>query len=329
LVAAIDPVVGVAAATLAAFSSYSLARYQSGKFTTLGISGLDVHKPDRPVTAEMGGLAVLFGLAVGSTVFLFAAFPGDGTLLAFAAGASTVGLVGVVGIADDLFDIKQRYKPFMIVAATIPLMFFLLSRESVYIPVIGSIDVEILYPLVVVPLAVTTSANFTNMLAGFNGLEAGMAVISLGTLSFLSAVTGYPTVAMLSAILAVAYLGFLTLNWYPARIFPGDTGTLTAGAAVVVIALLSRLEFVAVILSIPAAMDFTLKALRRRPFSGRKLHGDAVVEPDGTLKPAEYPTLVHAFMKVSPIKERGLVLSILAMQALFALVAIVVTLNFL
>jgi len=329
LVAAIDPVVGVAAATLAAFSSYSLARYQSGKFTTLGISGLDVHKPDRPVTAEMGGLAVLFGLAVGSTVFLFAAFPGDGTLLAFAAGASTVGLVGVVGIADDLFDIKQRYKPFMIVAATIPLMFFLLSRESVYIPVIGNIDVEILYPLVVVPLAVTTSANFTNMLAGFNGLEAGMAVISLGTLSFLSAVTGYPTVAMLSAILAVAYLGFLTLNWYPARIFPGDTGTLTAGAAVVVIALLSRLEFVAVILSIPAAMDFTLKALRRRPFSGRKLHGDAVVEPDGTLKPAEYPTLVHAFMKVSPIKERGLVLSILAMQALFALVAIVVTLNFL
>jgi len=76
-------------------------------------------------------------------------------------------------------------------------------------------------------------------------------------------------------------------------------------------------------------MDFTLKALRRRPFGGRKIHGDAVVEPDGTLKPAEYPTLVHAFMKVSPIKERGLVLSILSMQALFALVAVVVAVRFL
>jgi len=314
---------------LAALSSYSIARYQSGKFASLGISGIDVHKPSRPVTAEMGGLAVLFGLAVGSAVFLFAAFPQDGSSLSFIAGASTVGLVGAVGIADDLFDIKQRYKPFMIVAATVPLMFFLLGRGSIYIPVIGYIDVWLLYPLVAVPLAVTTSANFTNMLAGFNGLEAGMAVISLGTLSFLSDVTGYPTVAMLGAILTVAYFGLLILNWYPARIFPGDTGTLTAGAAVVVIALLSKLEFVAVILSIPAAMDFTLKAVRRRPFGGRKIHGDAVVESDGTLKPAEYPTLVHAFMKVSPIKERGLVLSILAMQALFALIAVIVTLGFL
>jgi UDP-N-acetylglucosamine--dolichyl-phosphate N-acetylglucosaminephosphotransferase len=329
LVTAINPIVGVAASALAAFTSYLVARYLAGKFASLGISGVDVHKPDRPVTAEMGGLAVLFGLAVGSAIFLGAAFPQDGTFLAFVAGASTTGLVGVVGIVDDLFDIRQRYKPLMIVAATIPLMLFLWSRGSVYIPIIGYVEVGLLYPLVAVPLAVTTSANFTNMLAGFNGLEAGMAVISLGTLALLSAATGHSTVAMLSAILTVAYFGFLVLNWYPARIFPGDTGTLTAGAAVAVIGLLSRLEFVAVVLSIPAAMDFTLKALRRRPFSGRKIHGNAVVEPDGTLKPAEYPTLVHAFMKVSPIKERGLVLSILAMQALFALVATIVTLGLL
>jgi len=325
----LDPIVGVAAAILAALSSYALARYQSGKFPSIGISGVDVHKPNRPVTAEMGGLAVLFGLAVGSTAYLFAAAPEDGTFLTYIAGAATIGLVGVVGVADDLFDIRQRYKPFMIVAATVPLMYFLFDRGSIYIPIIGSIDVRLIYPLVAVPLAVTTSANFTNMLAGFNGLEAGSAVISLGTLSFLSEITGSPTVAMLGAILTLAYLGFLVLNWYPARIFPGDTGTLTAGAAVVVLALLSKLEFVAVILSIPAAMDFTLKALRRRPFGGRKIHGDAVVEPDGTLKPAEYPTLVHAFMKVSPIKERGLVLSILSMQALFALVAVVVAVRFL
>ncbi|HME19452.1 MAG TPA: hypothetical protein VKF15_06945 [Nitrososphaerales archaeon] len=326
---AINPLVGIAASALTAFTSYFVAKYLSGKFATLGISGVDVHKPERPVTAEMGGLAVLFGLAVGSATFLVAAFPQDGTFLAFIAGASTAGLVGLVGVVDDLFDVKQRYKPFMIVAATIPLMLFLWSRGSVYIPVIGYVEVGLLYPLVAVPLAVTTSANFTNMLAGFNGLEAGMAVISLGTLALLSAATGYSTVAMLGVILTVAYFGFLVLNWYPARIFPGDTGTLTAGAAVAVIGLLSKLEFVAVVLSIPAAMDFTLKAFRKRPFGGRKLHGDAAVEPDGTLKPAEYPTLVHAFMKVSPIKERGLVLSILAMQALFALVATIVTLGFL
>jgi hypothetical protein len=94
-----------------------------------------------------------------------------------------------------------------------------------------------------------------------------------------------------------------------------------AGSAVAVIGLLSGLEFEAIVMSIPAAMDFTLKAAQRLPFSGRHLHGNASVLPDGTLKAAGYPALAHAFMEVSPIKEKGLVVSLLAMEGLFALVA--------
>ncbi len=293
------------------------------------MTGIDVHKPNRPATAEMGGLAVLVGLAVGSAVFLLASPPEDGAGLAFVAGLSAIGFTGVVGIVDDLFDVRQRYKPFMIVVASLPLVYFLLDRGSVFIPLMGSVDVGLIFPLVAVPLAVTTTANFSNMFAGFNGLEGGVAVISLAALSFLTMVAGDPTLSALAAIIAAAYLGFLFLNWYPAKIFPGDTGTLMAGAAVAVIGILGRLEFVVIILSIPAAMDFTLKAARSRPFSGRKEHGDASVGPDGVLHPAPYPALAHAFMMVSPTKERGLVVALLAMQALFAVVAIAVALDFL
>ncbi|MDA4123948.1 MAG: hypothetical protein OK438_00665 [Thaumarchaeota archaeon] len=323
-----DPIVGTAAVAVAALSSFSIARYQSNKFGALGITGIDVHKPHGPVAAEMGGLAVLFGSALGASVYLVAAFPHDGSFLAFAAGMSAIGFTGAVGIADDLYDIRQRYKPFMIVAASIPLMYFLMGRGSVYLPLIGNLNIGLLFPLVAVPLAVTTSANFSNIFAGFNGLEAGIAVISLGTLSFLSAERGYPTVAMLGAILTLAYLGFLFLNWYPARLFPGDTGTLMAGAAVAVIGILARVEFEAIVLSIPAAMDFALKAMQKKPFGGRKIHGNTSVDADGTLTPPGYPALAHAFMKVSPIKERGLVLSLLSMQALFALTAIVIAMGY-
>jgi hypothetical protein len=76
-------------------------------------------------------------------------------------------------------------------------------------------------------------------------------------------------------------------------------------------------------------MDFALKAMQRNPFNGRKVHGDTLVDADGTLRPPEYPSLAHAFMKVSPIKERGLVLSLLGMQALFALISILIAMGYL
>jgi UDP-N-acetylglucosamine--dolichyl-phosphate N-acetylglucosaminephosphotransferase len=302
-----------------------VARFESRIFPSMGISGIDIHKSDTPVRAEMGGLAVLVALAAGSILYLGLDFGGDGPSALFAATASTIVLTGLVGVADDIVELSQKFKPFFIVAASAPLMIYLLGRAYIYVPLLGDVHLGLLYPLVAVPLAITTSANFSNLLAGFNGLEAGCAAISLGTMSLLSDVTGHPTVAILGLILAFAYIGFLMLNWYPAKIFPGDTGTLMAGAAVAAIGLASGLEFEAVVLSIPAAMDFALKMVNRNPFKQRRIFGHTRVRPDGTLDPAPYPALVHAFMKVSPIKERDLVLSVLAMQALFALVAIAIT----
>ncbi|MDA4126809.1 MAG: UDP-N-acetylglucosamine--dolichyl-phosphate N-acetylglucosaminephosphotransferase, partial [Thaumarchaeota archaeon] len=274
------------------------------------------------------GLAVLVALAVGSVLYVGLNSALDGSTVLFAAASATIALTGVVGVADDMVELSQKFKPFLIVAVSAPLAIQLIGRAYIDIPLLGSVHLGILYPLVAVPLAITTSANFSNLLAGFNGLEAGGAAISLGTMSLLSGITGHPTVAALGLILTFAYIGFLALNWYPAKIFPGDTGTLMAGAAVAAIGLASGLEFEAVVLSIPAAMDFALKLINRRPFKQRKIFGHTRVRSDGTLDPAPYPALVHAFMKVSPIKERDLVISVLAMQALFALLAIAITVVF-
>jgi UDP-N-acetylglucosamine--dolichyl-phosphate N-acetylglucosaminephosphotransferase len=295
----------------------------------MGISGIDVHKPERPVRAEMGGLAVLVSLAVASTVYLAFVYPFDGPSVLFAATASAIVLTGLVGVADDVVDLSQKLKPFFIVAASTPLILVLWGRSFIDVPILGNVHLGLLYPLVAVPLAITTSANFSNLLAGFNGLEGGCAAISLGTMSFLSYITGHPTIAALGSIATAAFVGFLLLNWYPAKIFPGDSGTLMAGASLAAMGLAAGLEFEAVILSIPAAMDFALKMISRKPFKQRHLFGNTRVNADGTLAPPPYPAVVHSFMKVSPIKERDLVVSVLAMQALFAAVAIGVALVFL
>ena len=133
-------------------------------------------------------------------------------------------------MVDDLVSIRQRYKPLLVAAMSIPLVLALFGRTSIYFPLVGSIPFGILFPLVVVPLGVTTSANVSNMLAGFNGLEAGCATIGIGALTFLSALEGQYVGLAIGSLFLAGYLGFLTLNWYPAKIFPGDTGTLMAGA---------------------------------------------------------------------------------------------------
>jgi UDP-N-acetylglucosamine--dolichyl-phosphate N-acetylglucosaminephosphotransferase len=318
----LTPILLLLAVGATGVTSYDLAAFFSKKFVALGITGIDVHKLDRPVRAEMGGLAVLISVSLGSVILM--AFDGDRSFL-FLSGVGTVSLAGLVGVADDKLELRQRDKTVLIAAASVLLSFSLAGRGSVYFPVIGSVPFGILYPVLVVPVAVTASANFSNMLAGFNGLEAGIAAISVGVMTLLSALTGSADGAILGAILLVAYMGFLVLNWYPAKIFPGDTGTLMFGAGVAAIGLIAHLEIAAIILCMPAALDFALKLTSRSPFGQRRVFGNTRVEGDGTLAPAGYPALVHAFMRVAPTSERTLVLCVLAMEALYACLAVAVT----
>ncbi len=316
------PLLVVVAAAVTGAVSYRLATLFSTKFGRLGITGVDIHKADGPLRAEMGGLAVIIALGAGSAVL--AALDGMRNVL-FGAGLSAIMLTALIGVLDDRFEIRQRYKPFLIALASTPLVAALIDRQTIYFPLVGDIRFGILYPLLIVPLALTTSANFANMLAGFNGLEAGMASISISALTLLCAIRGSWEMAALGALVVVGYLGFLKVNWYPAKIFPGDSGTLLYGAAVAVIGLVSRLEFAAIVVSLPAALDFTLKTLSKRPFSQRKLFGDTKVGHDGTMLPPSYPALAHAFMRVASVSEKQLVVSLLAMEAVFSGLAVLFT----
>lgn len=303
--------------------SYVVARFISVKFKKIGITGLDVHKLERPVTAEMGGLAVLVSCLIGTLIF-YLIQPNFSSL--FLAATVTILLVGIVGVIDDLIALRQRYKPFLVALASAPLAYALLGTSSVSLPLFGSIPFGLLFPLAIVPLAITTSANLSNMLAGFNGLETGCTVIALMALTFLAWVKGAETGFVIGSLFLAGYVGLFALNRYPAKIFPGDTGTLMAGAAIVTVGLVSGLIFAAAVVSIPAGFDFVLKISTKRPFAARGLHGNTTVSSDGTLAPPNYPALSHAFLKVTKMTESGLVSSILAMEATYSILAIALTL---
>ena len=71
--------------------------------------------------------------------------------------------------------------------------------------------------------------NMVNFLDGMDGLAAGICAIAGSTFAFIGLSLGDPNAALLSAIVAGACFGFLHHNFYPARIFMGDSGALLLG----------------------------------------------------------------------------------------------------
>lgn len=79
--------------------------------------------------------------------------------------------------------------------------------------------------------------NMVNFLDGVDGLAAGATVFSAVTLFFLAMVKGQDLTALLAVALTGAALAFLRFNFYPAKIFMGDAGSMFLGFALAIISL--------------------------------------------------------------------------------------------
>ena len=133
--------------------------------------------------------------------------------------------------------------------------------------------------IIYIVLAGTTSA--VNLTDGLDGLAAGSTAIVLLAYTAISFVTNdQMNLALLSACLVGACIGFLWFNAFPASIFMGDTGSLGLGGAIGALAVMTQTEVLLVIiggifvieaLSV-AAQVFAFKAFRRRVLLMAPLH---------------------------------------------------------
>ena len=94
-------------------------------------------------------------------------------------------------------------------------------------------------------------SNAVNLTDGLDGLATGLSIISFITFGIITFDTGwllgYEEIAAFCFILAGSLLGFLVFNINPAKIFMGDTGSLTLGATLASVAILTRHELLLVV----------------------------------------------------------------------------------
>ncbi len=176
----------------------------------------------RPEIPRLGGLALFLGVFVPSLAFL----PLGGELRGVLIGA---GVATVVGAVDDFRGLNWWQKlGGQAIAAAIPTEFGVWVHRFTF-PVVGvhQIPEWVGVPLTVV--GIVAVMNMVNFLDGLDGLAAGVCAISGATFCVIELSLGRVGAAVLAAIVCGASVGFLRHNFYPARIFMGDSGALLLG----------------------------------------------------------------------------------------------------
>ena len=183
----------------------------------------------------------------------------------------------LIGFIDDFLIIKRNSNNglteltkllFQIIIAIIFFLLFLQENEPlIWIqPLHLKLDIGWYYGLFILFILVASS-NAVNLTDGLDGLATGLAIIAFMTFGIITYFTGwlegYESISLLCFVVAGSLLGFLTFNIYPAKIFMGDTGSLSLGATLGTVSILTRHELLLIVIGIVFVVE-TMTCLIQR-----------------------------------------------------------------
>ncbi len=197
-------------------------------------------------TPTMGGIIFL------SVLVIMSFFQRPLTILLLALLLLTLGH-GLIGFLDDFIKVYRRRSLGFKARSKLSCQLLLISIFSVVLILRGhctivevpltSLSWELGYYYYMLVFAIILGASHgVNLTDGIDGLAAGTAILSLLAYLFISLGQGMPELAFFSAVLIGSTFGFLVFNLHPARIFMGDVGSLSLGAALAGLAILTKTE---------------------------------------------------------------------------------------
>ena len=289
--------------------------------------GKDMNKYSKPEVAELGGVVVFLGFTISIFIgILIASYFNLLNLDYFLLFSSfcTISMITFIGVIDDIIGWKKgirQWQHFLIpIIAAIPLMVVFNGTSTVMIPFIGYIDFLIFFPLIIIPIAVTGASNAFNMLAGFNGLEAGQGIIITLALTIIALGSGQFTAAIFGLAMVGALHAFLKFNWFPAQIFGGDSLTLMIGANLAIMSIIGHIEIFGLLLFALFFVECIIKAKHRMKsecFGIPKKNGTLSANPNGG-------SLTQLVMKIgkNKLRESQVTLIILGIQFFISILVI-------
>lgn len=222
----------------------------------------------------------------------------------------------IVGIVDDLFNIKRigkhggglgmRHR--ILVYAVIAIVgawwfYFKLGWDFIHIPFLGNFVVDWWYIPIFIFIIVATSFS-VNETDGLDGLAGGTLLASFAAFGAIAFSQGKVELATFCGVVVGALFAFLWFNIYPAKFFMGDTGAMSLGVTLGVVAMLTNSMFLLPIIgsifvleSASVIIQLTSKRLRQ----GKKVFLSAPIHHHLEAKGWPEPQIVMRFWVIAAV----------------------------
>lgn len=197
----------------------------------------------------------------------------------------------ILGAIDDYMNLKGHgktkgidLKPKFLLLTMFALLgafwfYYRLGYQSIHIPFLGDAYLGIWY-IPIFTFIITATANAVNFTDGLDGLAGGLLIIAFLAFAVIAYFKGLLVLSAFCTVIAGATTGFLWFNIMPAKFYMGDTGAISLGATLGVIAMLTDsvlvlpiIGFIFVIETLSVIIQITSKKLfHRKVFLIAPLH---------------------------------------------------------
>jgi len=239
-----------------------------------GLLAIPGERSSHRVATPTGGGAVIAAVTIASVVCVWLLRP-DWALPGLVAYSMVAVLVAAVGWMDDLYALPASLRFAVQAVAAIAIMRWVGAFESIELFVFGNLPLGwIGNPLTFIWIVGMINAH--NFMDGIDGNAGSIGAVAGAMWAVVAWQLQEPLLAMLSALVSVACLGFLGHNWQPASIFMGDVGSTFLGFTFAVMPLFAlqrsgdaRIPLVGALLVAPCIWDavytFLGRLLRGKP----------------------------------------------------------------
>lgn len=277
-----------------------------------GITVKDMYKKAQPVVPTNGGLPIIliaiFSLSILTLFYAKAITSMNYTIIV------VVVLFALFGLLDDMINIGRPAKLILLYYCSYPLIPFIASTY-IFFPFIGSVDFSIFYLQLIIPTYVPVVANLVNMHSGFNGMAPGLSLIVLAALVVKAYFFGNIYNALFIVCLTGVLLGYYWFERYPSRIFWGNVGALSVGAAIGCMVVSQGFIVSGFVMLIPHTANFLLYVYWRLNSRRYPVAKFGIPRDDGTIEVPNPLTLKWVLPYYIRMTERS------ATYAMFALTA--------
>ncbi|RMW40283.1 MAG: UDP-N-acetylglucosamine-1-phosphate transferase [Candidatus Nitrosopelagicus sp.] len=312
----------IIAIVVAFFSVYGLTPIVIKALEKRKITVTDVNKKEKPMIPRPGGLSIIVGIE-SSLIILYIFFPISEIL----AVILTTFFAFIVGIIDDKKTMGGWFKPLALAFCAAPILLLGAYDSNLDFPLFGSVSIPLLYMALVV-FMIPIMGNTVNSIDVLNGVASGFTTIASFALSICLFILENYEIGVVCLCLAFSSLLSYKYHKFPSRIFPGDSGAITFGAAYGEIAIIGGVEVIAAIAILPAIINsFLFLSSVKKIVEHREIKNPTTHTDDWKLKTTSENhapiTLVRLLIAKKPLSEKQIGIEIFKLAIFSGILAII------